>query len=68
MDDFETQIKVIVVGNGQVGKTSMISRFARGIFTAEYKKTLGVCFLKLNLNLLRLIFWRRRSLWPQAMK
>ncbi|CAE7558220.1 RAB23 [Symbiodinium natans] len=37
---------VIVVGNGQVGKTSMITRFAKGIFTNEYKKTIGVDFLE----------------------
>jgi len=44
--DFDVTIKVIVVGNGQVGKTSMITRFAKGIFTNEYKKTLAVDFLE----------------------
>lgn len=44
--DFDTTLKVIVVGNGQVGKTSMITRFAKGIFTNEYKKTIGVDFLE----------------------
>jgi hypothetical protein len=34
-------LKVIVVGNGMVGKTSMITRFARGIMTDNYKKTIG---------------------------
>jgi Ras-related protein Rab-23 len=39
-------LKVIVVGNGMVGKTSMITRFARGIMTDNYKKTIGTgpCF------------------------
>lgn len=52
--DVDTTLKVIVVGNGQVGKTSMITRFAKGIFTNEYKKTIGVDFLekKLHLNAL----------------
>jgi len=47
--DFDVTIKVIVVGNGQVGKTSMITRFAKGIFTNEYKKTLAVDFLEKKL-------------------
>mmetsp|Transcript_9358 Transcript_9358/g.30786 ORF Transcript_9358/g.30786 Transcript_9358/m.30786 type:complete len:242 (-) Transcript_9358:49-774(-) len=46
MEDFEREIKILVVGNGTVGKTSMIRRFARGIFTDEYKKTIGVDFLE----------------------
>lgn len=49
--DVDTSLKVIVVGNGQVGKTSMITRFARGIFTNEYKKTIGVDFLEKKLYL-----------------
>jgi len=49
--DVDTTIKVIVVGNGQVGKTSMITRFAKGIFTNEYKKTIGVDFLEKRLHL-----------------
>ncbi len=44
--DVDVSLKVIVVGNGQVGKTSMITRFAKGIFTNEYKKTLAVDFLE----------------------
>lgn len=49
--DVETTVKVIVVGNGQVGKTSMITRFAKGIFTNEYKKTIGVDFLEKKMYL-----------------
>jgi len=49
--DVDTTLKVIVVGNGQVGKTSMITRFAKGIFTNEYKKTIGVDFLEKKLYL-----------------
>lgn len=47
--DVDTTLKVIVVGDGQVGKTSMITRFAKGIFTNEYKKTIGVDFLEKTL-------------------
>lgn len=46
MDDFDREIKVVVLGNGGVGKTSMIRRFCKGIYTDEYKKTIGVDFLE----------------------
>ncbi len=38
-------IKIIVVGDGTVGKSSLSQRFSKGSFTSEYKKTLGVDFL-----------------------
>ena len=44
LGDFETTVKVIVVGNGGVGKSSMTSRYCRGVFTSTYKKTIGVDF------------------------
>ena len=40
------------VGNGGVGKSSMISRFATGIFTRDYKKTIGVDFLEKETELI----------------
>jgi GTPase SAR1 family protein len=43
---FAGEIKVVVVGNGGVGKTSMIRRFCKGQYTDEYKKTIGVDFLE----------------------
>jgi hypothetical protein len=45
-EDVETAIKVVVVGNGAVGKSSMIQRYCKGIFTKDYKKTIGVDFLE----------------------
>ena len=45
-EEFDMSVKVIVVGNGQVGKTSMINRFARGDFTNDYKKTIGTDFFQ----------------------
>ncbi|EEH60279.1 uncharacterized protein MICPUCDRAFT_8379, partial [Micromonas pusilla CCMP1545] len=42
----EKEVKVVVVGNGGVGKTSMIRRYCRGVFTEDYKKTIGVDFLE----------------------
>lgn len=45
-EDLEVPIKVVVVGNGAVGKSSLIQRYCKGIFTTEYKKTIGVDFLE----------------------
>lgn len=44
--DMETELKVIVVGNGQVGKTSLITRYADGKWTDTYKKTIGTDFME----------------------
>lgn len=45
-EDLEIAIKVVIVGNGGVGKSSMIQRYCKGIFTKDYKKTIGVDFLE----------------------
>eukprot|EP01018_Ginkgo_biloba_P034062 Gb_06562 [translate_table: standard] len=42
----EGEVKVLVVGNGSVGKTSLIRQFCKGNFPEEYKKTIGVDFLE----------------------
>ena len=42
----DTTVKIIVVGNGGVGKTSLIRKYCKGQFTDEYKKTIGVDFLE----------------------
>lgn len=46
LDNVEDSIKVIVVGDGNVGKTSMLRRFVRGEFTDQYKKTIGAEFME----------------------
>lgn len=45
-EDLEFPMKIIVVGNGRVGKSSLITRFVKGTYSDEYKKTLGVAFLE----------------------
>ncbi|XP_065062080.1 ras-related protein Rab-23-like [Rhopilema esculentum] len=60
-EDIEIAIKVLVVGNGAVGKSSMIQRYCKGLFTKEYKKTIGVDFLEKQISLngedVRLMLW-----------
>ena len=46
--------QVVIVGNGAVGKSSMIQKYCKGIFTTEYKKTIGVDFLE------KRIWWDRQ--------
>lgn len=50
-EDLEVAIKVVIVGNGAVGKSSMIQRYCKNIFTKDYKKTIGVDFLEKRINL-----------------
>ena len=49
------------MGNGAVGKSSMIQRYCRGTFTKSYKKTIGVDFLEKQLRVhgedVRLMLW-----------
>jgi Ras-related protein Rab-23 len=61
--DMEFSLKVIAVGNGRVGKTSMITRFAKGVMTDNYKKTIGTDFMEKEINIresgeaVRLMLW-----------
>ncbi|XP_037085778.1 ras-related protein Rab-23-like [Pollicipes pollicipes] len=60
-DELEVAVKVVIVGNGAVGKSSMIQRYCRGTFTKEYKKTIGVDFLERMIEVyddpVRLMLW-----------
>jgi Ras-related protein Rab-23 len=60
-EDLEISIKVVIVGNGAVGKSSLIQRYCRGTFTKSYKKTIGVDFLEKHLRIsgedVRLMLW-----------
>lgn len=49
-EDLEIAVKAVVVGNGAVGKSSMIQRYCKGVFTKDYKKTIGVDFLERQLR------------------
>ena len=49
-DLFFYVFQVVIVGNGAVGKSSMIQRYCKGIFTRNYKKTIGVDFLEKHIT------------------
>ena len=55
------RFKISVIGDGQVGKTSLIKNFTQGSFEKDYIKTIGAQFSKyekeIEGNEIRLIFW-----------
>ena len=62
MKNFEEfRFKIVVIGDGAVGKTSLIKKFTKGTFEKDYIKTLGAQFSKFNKkingDLIRLVFW-----------
>ncbi|MFW9878277.1 MAG: GTP-binding protein, partial [Candidatus Thorarchaeota archaeon] len=57
----EFRFKIVVVGDGAVGKTSLIKKFTKGTFEKDYIKTIGAQFSKYNKkfngDIVRLLFW-----------
>jgi len=55
------RFKIVVIGDGAVGKTSLIKKFTKGTFERDYVKTIGAQFSKynkeINGDIIRLIFW-----------
>ncbi|MFX0144035.1 MAG: Rab family GTPase [Candidatus Hodarchaeota archaeon] len=53
--------KITVVGDGRVGKTSLIQKFTQGGFQEDYIRTIGAQFSvfpkKINEDNIKLIFW-----------
>ncbi|UCD00935.1 MAG: GTP-binding protein [Promethearchaeota archaeon] len=55
------RFKVTVIGDGRVGKTSLIKKFTLGTFEMDYVETMGAQFSKydkeINGDNVRLLFW-----------
>jgi Ras-related protein Rab-23 len=55
------RFKIVVIGDGAVGKTSLIKKFTKGTFEKDYVKTIGAQFSKYNKefngDLVKLVFW-----------
>ncbi|KAJ3285241.1 Ras- protein Rab-23 [Blyttiomyces sp. JEL0837] len=61
-DEVEFAMKVLVVGNGCVGKSSMMRRLCKGQFNDNYKKTIGVDYSETEIpvkghGMIRLMVW-----------
>ena len=48
VENLDPSMKIIVIGNGKVGKSTLAVKFVKNIFTTEYKQTLGVDFLNIK--------------------
>ena len=57
----EFGFKITVIGNGGVGKTSLIKKFTEGTFEKDYIKTIGAQFSRydkeINGDVINLLFW-----------
>lgn len=57
----EFVFKIVILGDGAVGKTSLINRFVESSFNEDYKPTLGANIVRKDVNLdntkVRLIMW-----------
>jgi len=55
------RFKITVIGDGMVGKTSLIKKFTKGSFVQDYVKTIGAQFSvfdkQINDDKIRLLFW-----------
>jgi len=55
------KFKITVIGDGMVGKTSLIKKFTKGSFGQDYIKTIGAQFFvfdkEINEHKIRLLFW-----------
>jgi len=53
--------KITIIGDGSVGKTSLIKKFTEGSFQKEYIKTIGAQFSEYDAEIsgdfIRLLFW-----------
>ena len=57
----EFGFKITIVGDGGVGKTSLIKKFTKGTFEKDYLQTIGAQFSRYDIeidgDLINLIFW-----------
>jgi small GTP-binding protein len=61
MNSKEFGYKITVLGDGGVGKTSLINKYTKGTFEKDYVKTIGAQFSrydkKIDGDLINLLFW-----------
>ncbi|CAF3659659.1 unnamed protein product [Rotaria sp. Silwood1] len=50
---YEKQVKIVLVGDGSSGKTSISERFSKDAFNRDYNQTLGIDYYLKRINLTR---------------
>lgn len=50
---YDYLFKIVVLGEGAVGKTAIVTRFSHGFFRTDYKTTIGSQFAVKNVDILR---------------
>uniref|UniRef100_A0AAQ4QST9 Uncharacterized protein n=1 Tax=Gasterosteus aculeatus aculeatus TaxID=481459 RepID=A0AAQ4QST9_GASAC len=50
-DSQDRQLKMVVIGDGACGKTSLVTRFAQEAFGKQYKQTIGLDFFLKRISL-----------------
>ena len=59
--DFDALYKIVLIGESNTGKTSMLVRFADSVFTENYLCTIGVDFkiktLKIDNKIIKMQIW-----------
>ena len=48
IEDLNPSMKIIIIENGLVRKSTLTIKFEKNIFTAQYKQKLGVDFLNIK--------------------
>ena len=49
---YDYLFKVVVLGEGAVGKTAIVTRFSHGFFRTDYKTTIGSQFAVKNIDVI----------------
>ncbi|UJR15124.1 hypothetical protein I4U23_002089 [Adineta vaga] len=52
-ETYEKQVKIVLIGDGSSGKTSITERFSKDAFNREYNQTLGIDYYLKRINLTR---------------
>ncbi|CAF0990151.1 unnamed protein product [Adineta ricciae] len=52
-ETYEKQVKIVLVGDGSSGKTSISERFSKDAFNRDYNQTLGIDYYLKRINLTR---------------
>ena len=50
-EHIDFKVKIMFIGNSSVGKTSIIKRYSKNIFSTSYISTLGIDFESKNINI-----------------